>query len=93
MKDFYNKLVDLYAGDELPVELNDQMEIAAYADADLRRDMKTLKQTVEMVHSDAGPEFTEDSYQRILTQIYSKIGAKPVSFESSPLQYQLPISV
>lgn len=93
MKEFYRKLVDLYAGGELPVELNDQMEIAAYHDADLKHDMDSLRTTIEVVKSDNGPEFTEESYQRILNQIYAKAGAAPVRKESSTLQYQLPISV
>jgi hypothetical protein len=93
MKEFYKKLVDLYAGGELPSELNDQMEIAAYRDLALRQDMTSLRTTVEFIQSDSGPEFTEDSYQRILKQIYSKIGTKPLQAESNPLQYQLPISL
>jgi hypothetical protein len=93
MKEFYNKLVDLYAGGELPAELNDEMEIAAFRDTDLKHDMNSLRHTVELVQSDRGPEFSEESYQRILTQIYSKADTKRTILEPNPLQYQLPISV
>ncbi len=94
MKEFYKKLVDLYAGSELPVELSDQMEIAASQDPELSWEMASLKQTVEMIHDDSGPEYSEETYQRILNQIYLKAGAaKPAQFEASPLQYRLPISI
>jgi hypothetical protein len=93
MKEFYRKLVDLYAGGELPAELNDQMELASYRDEDLRHDMDTLRNTIDMVKSDGGPEFTEDTYYRVLNQIYAKAGSVPVQQESSSLQYQLPISI
>jgi hypothetical protein len=69
------------------------MEIAAHRDPELGREMETLRSTVEALQADRGPEFTEESYQRILTQIYSRAGSKPIAQESNPLQYQLPISI
>jgi hypothetical protein len=90
--EFYRKLVDLYAGRELPSELDDQMNVAASSDQELRHDMMTLRKTVDMVHAEPAPEFTEESYQRILIRLYaSGIDPQPKSPIPSHFQYQLPI--
>ncbi len=90
--EFYKKLVDLYAGRELPSELEDQMEMAAFNDQELSHDMSTLRRTVDMVHAEPAPEFTEESYQRILIRLYaSGIDPQPKSPIPSHFQYQLPI--
>lgn len=91
MSELYKKLVDLYAGRELPVELNDQMELAAHTDTNLGWEMKTLRNTVDALKADTEPMFTEETYQRILTQIYSRAGSSPVIREDNRLQFQLPI--
>lgn len=93
MSEFYKKLVDLYAGGELPVELNDQMELAGAKDAQLQVQMSTLRNTVDLLKSDTGPNFSEESYERILQQIYSRADATPDSRENSHLQYRLPIQI
>jgi len=91
-KEFMKKLVDLYAGDELPSELKDELETAAFGDAELSHDMSTLKHTVQLVRESDPIEFTEESFQRILMKIY----ARGVNIETrlpspSHLQYHLPI--
>lgn len=90
--ELYRKLVDLYAGNELPAELEDQMDLAAASDPDLSRDMTSLRRTVDTLHSLEDPDYTEESYHRILMKLYAR-GAEiesqvPVS---SHFQYQLPL--
>jgi hypothetical protein len=90
--EFYKKLVDLYAGRELPAELEDQMEMAAFNDPALSHDMSTLRKTVDKVHAEPGPEFTEESYQRILMKLYARgVEAQTQAPDPMHLQYQLPI--
>jgi hypothetical protein len=90
--EFYQKLVDLYAGRELPAELEDQMELAAFNDPALSHDMSTLRKTVDMVHDDPGAEFTEESYQRVLMKLYARgVDIQTSAPEPAHLQYQLPI--
>ena len=90
--DFYKKLVDLYAGHELPAELEDQMELAAFNDQALSHDMSTLRKTVDMVQADPGPEFTEESYQRVLMKLYARgVDIQTNAPEPTHLQYQLPM--
>ena len=90
--DLYQKLVDLYAGRELPAELEDQMELAAFNDAALSHDMSTLRKTVEMLRDQSGAEFTEESYQRILMKLYARgVEIQTAVPEPAHLQYQLPI--
>jgi hypothetical protein len=90
--ELYKKLVDLYAGRELPSELEDQMEMAAFNDSDLSHDMSTLRRTVDTLHSDPGPTFTEESYQRVLMRLYaSGVDPKPKAPTPSHFQYHLPI--
>ncbi len=91
MNDLYRKLVDLYAGDELTEELTTELETAALADPELKADMLTMRATVEALRAEPQPEFTEESYQRVLMRLY----AKGVSAQRSPdptyLQMHLPI--
>jgi hypothetical protein len=90
--EFYKKLVDLYAGRELPAELEDQMEMAAFNDPGLSHDMATLRKTVDMVHAEPAPEFTEESYQRILMKMYARgVEVQTSAPEPAHLQYQLPM--
>jgi hypothetical protein len=92
MNDLYKKLVDLYAGRELPGELEKEMEVAAANDAALEYDMRSMRSTVEEIRSLPGAEFTEESYQRILMRLYAR-GAEIQPKAPAPphLQYQLPI--
>lgn len=90
--EFYQKLVDLYAGRELPAELEDQMELAAFNDPSLAHDMSTLRKTVDMAQSDPGADFTEESYQRILMKLYARgVEIQTSVPEPTHLQYQLPM--
>jgi hypothetical protein len=92
--DFYKKLVDLYAGRELPAELEDQMELAAFSDPELSHEMASLRRTVDVLHADRGPDFTEESYQRILMKVYARgVEMQPRAAESSHFQLSLPIQV
>ena len=92
MNEFYNKLVDLYAGGELTEELEKELEQEAFLDPDLTYEMSTLKKTVDMIHSVPEPNFTEESYQRILMKLYAR-GVELQTKRPDPahLQYSLPI--
>ena len=92
--EIYRRLVDLYAGGELPGDLAEEMEIAAYKDRELAHDMHTMKATIEQLKLEYDePEFTEESYHRILMKLYAS-GAPLETASPTPmhLQYQLPIS-
>ncbi|CAN1536957.1 hypothetical protein MCEMSE15_01607 [Fimbriimonadaceae bacterium] len=90
--DLHKKLVDLYAGGELPKELNEELEMVAFNDAELSHDMSTLRQTVDLLKNDPGPEFTEESYQRVLMKIYARGGnIEPRAATPIHMQYQLPM--
>ncbi|MBL8068109.1 MAG: hypothetical protein JNM28_06645 [Armatimonadetes bacterium] len=92
MSDLYRKLVDLYAGGELPEEMVDDLNQAAAHDESLATDMATLKQTVELLRSEPAPEFNEQDYLRIIFRMQTA-GAE-IEFaeaERNPGQYQLPM--
>jgi hypothetical protein len=93
MTDIYRKLVDLYAGDDLPLELKDELEAEAMSNPDLSHDMMTLKTTVTALRESEAPTFTEESFQRILLKMYTK-GAEVEMKEPahSPYQFRLPLS-
>jgi hypothetical protein len=92
MNETYKKLVDLYAGNELPEDLTLEMEQAAQTDPELRQDMTSLRQTVETLQNDDFI-FTEESYQRVLMKLYAKGGhLQTQSPDPRHLQYQLPMS-
>ncbi len=91
-RDFYRKLVDLYAGGELPQELEEELEAAAFRDPELSHDMTTLRQTVEALRRSEDVPFTEESYQRILMKLYAQgVDIQPKAPTPAHLQYQLPI--
>lgn len=91
--EMYQKLVDLYAGGELPTELETELQRAAFGDKDLAHDMSTLRTTVQMLHDEDAPEFTEESYHRILMKLYAS-GAPIETQSPTPVQfqYQLPMA-
>ena len=90
--EIYKKLVDMYAGRELPSELEDQMEMAAFHDAELSHDMATLRRTVDALHEVDPGEFTEESCQRILMRLYTRGAAiEPATPPPAHLQYHLPM--
>lgn len=89
---FYEKLVDLYAGRELDEQLEDDMSVHAAGNPELAVDMKTLRQTVDLIHEEEAPEFTEESYQRILLKMYTRgVQIQKQTPDPYHLQYQLPI--
>lgn len=91
-QEHYRKLVDLYAGRELPQELEDELEWAAFAEADLSHDMATLRRTVDLLRSTPAHEFTEESYQRILMTLYARgVDIHPTAQAPSHMQLGLPI--
>ncbi len=90
--EFYRKLVDLYAGGELPEELHTELEEAAAADPELKAEMTALKKTVDLLKAEPAPEMTEESYQRILIKLYTRgVDAQPKSPTPQYMQYYLPI--
>jgi hypothetical protein len=92
MNDIYQKLVDLYAGGELPAELEQTLEAEAMGNKDLAYDMHTMRATVENLRASDDVEFTEESYQRILMRLYARgVDAQPMSPAPAHLQYYLPI--
>lgn len=92
MNELYRNLVDLYAGGELSAEAEAQLEAAAQRDPELAHDLMTLKATVEGLHSLPDPDFTEESYQRILMKTYAKgIDIQTQAPDPTYLQYHLPI--
>lgn len=91
--DFYRKLVDLYAGRELPEELEQELEVRSMGDRDLSYDMATLRRTVDFVRSEPRPDFTEESYQRVLMKLYARGGDLELKAPTpAHLQYHLPIN-
>jgi hypothetical protein len=90
--DYLRKLVDLYAGRELPSELETEMEAAALNDADLAVEMASMRSTVDILRNADDAQFTEESYQRIRNKLLLR-GAyfDTSSPEPAHLQYQLPI--
>lgn len=90
--DLYRQLVDLYAASELTEELEDTLRTESFANPELSHDMSTLRMTVDALRASDAPEFTEESYQRILMKLYFR-GAdiQPHSPEPAHLQYHLPI--
>ena len=93
MNTLYDKLVDLYAGRELPSELEAELEARASQDHALAHDMLTLRATVDALDTTKDDvEFTEESYQRILMKVYARgVDMEPVSPPPAHLQYYLPI--
>jgi hypothetical protein len=90
--EFYRRLVDLYASRELPAELEDQMDLAAFQDPELSHDMATLRRLVDALQSQKGAEFTEESYQRILMKLYAHAGAiEETHLSPVHMQYHLPM--
>lgn len=91
-QDLYLKLVDLYAARELTEELEESLQAEAFHEPSLAHDMQTMRTTMDALRRMPQPEFTEESYQRILMKLYFR-GAdiQPRSPEPAHLQYHLPI--
>jgi hypothetical protein len=93
--EFYQKLVDLYASHELPLALEEEMEIAAMADPELAFEMRSLRETVDALKEAEQPEFDAEISERILmTTLMRQYGAQPLDADANDArhyQYQLPI--
>ena len=89
--DLYQKLVDLYAAGELTEELEETLQAEAVVDSSLAHAMQHMR-AMNLRGQIPQPEFTEESYQRILMKLYFR-GAdiQPRSPEPAHLQYHLPI--
>jgi hypothetical protein len=65
---------------------------ASAEDLELARDMKSMRDTVDAVRSTPSPEFTEESYQRVLMKVYARgVEMQPMTPTPAHLQYSLPI--
>ena len=90
--ELYTKIVDLYAGNELPIELENDLAEVSRQNRLLRDDMISLKETVETLRTCDPIQFTEESYQRILLKLYSRgVDMQKRSPDPIHLQYHLPI--
>ena len=88
---FYQKLVDLYAADELPEELTLEIEAAAKDDPALRNDMTSLKLTVQALQSSKTEGMTDVCYQRVLRRIMDEANL-PEQRQVDNDQYRLNLS-
>lgn len=91
--ELYQKLVDLYAGDELPTELKDELESAALAEPQLAWEMQTLRSTVANLRSIPLSTDLEAS----MFAVRQKLADEGVVFEDDEvqvhyIQHYLPIS-
>lgn len=93
-KTLLQRLVDLYAGDELPEELERDLEELAADDADLRQDMDRLRGVVALLRAHPPARYTEETEQRILLKL-AMAGASIEAADATPShwQYPLPINV
>lgn len=90
--EFYSKLVDLYAGDELSTELKEELEQAALSDSELSHDMLSLKTTVQLLKEGTKVDFTEESFQRILLKMYRQgVDIQTQTPDPAYMQLHLPI--
>jgi hypothetical protein len=83
-----NELVNLFAGGELTEELASELEAAAAADPDLRRDMEDMKKTVGWLKADEGPWFSDGSDLRIRARIEEEEGIRLTEGDPEPAQDQ-----
>ena len=88
---FYKKLVDLYAADELPEELTQEMEAAAKDDAALDHDMASLKLTVSALQASKTEGMSEVCYQRVLKRIMDEANL-PAERQVDTDQYRFNLS-
>lgn len=90
--ELYNQLVHMYAAGELTEELEETLKMDAFGNAELSQEMSTMRTTMDALRAMPDPEFTEESYQRILMKLYFRgADVQPRSPEPAHLQYHLPI--
>lgn len=66
---FYKKLIDLYAGSELPTELENDLIEATKDSAELQQDMMSLRNLVNTLHQSSPEQFSEEIDYRIQMKI------------------------
>lgn len=92
MNEFYKKLIEVYVGGDMPSEVEAELHRAASADPELQEDMRTMREAHDALMSMPEPEFTEESYQRILLKVYMRGGEMQTQTPTpSHLQYHLPL--
>lgn len=93
MNNIYDKLVDMYAGQELAEDLNAELEAVAANNLALKADMASLRSTVTRLQNDDDGAYTDETHARILMKIYARAGElQQGAPEPIYLQYQLPMS-
>ncbi len=90
-KDLYEKLVDMYAGKELPSELNAELEAAALENPELAEEMETLTLLVDSLKEIPAPLYTVETEARILRKIEQQAVLNQPRSIPSYLQYPLPM--
>ncbi len=90
---FYKKLVDLYAGSELPQELEQEMDFAAQSDSELKADMDSLKSIVQGLKESPTEPYTDDVHYRIQMKIqnWSDATISEPTNNSTIWQFRLPM--
>lgn len=90
--DLLPRLVDLYAGRELPSELEDDLAAAALSNDALAADMAAMRSVADLLASDRPAAYTEETRQRVLRRLL--VAGSSVE-ESAPapahFQFALPI--
>lgn len=90
-KDLYTKLVDMYAGKELPSELSDDLESAAKENPELLDEMESLSLLVDTLRDIPAPLYTIETEARILRKIEQQVSLNQTRSIPSYLQYPLPM--
>lgn len=90
-KDLYEKLVDLYAGQELTAELNAELEEAALNDPELAAEMESMSLLVSTLREIPAPIYSAESEVRILRKIEQQAALEQRKEIPSYLQYPLPM--
>lgn len=90
-KDLYEKLVDMYAGKELPTELNTELEAAAAENPVLAEEMESLTLLVDSLKEIPAPLYSSETEARILRKIDQQATLNQPRSIPSYLQYPLPM--
>lgn len=90
-KDLYAKLVDMYAGKELPSELSAELEAVALEDSELAEEMESLTLLVDTLRDIPAPLYTVETEARILRKIEQQVSLNQTRSIPSYLQYPLPM--
>ncbi|MBS1719131.1 MAG: hypothetical protein JST35_01655 [Armatimonadetes bacterium] len=90
--ELYRKLVDLYAERALTEDVDAELERAAEGDEAMKADMRSLRAAVDQLHDLPAPQFTEESYQRILMKVYAR-GVEMQTRTPSPAYLQFPLPI